>query len=117
MIHNAGHRTRPQAEYGGWFQYVTRCYWCVQHSPSVTPGLIVIALWQSHYQVCHANQRSRPQAEYDGLTPLFLFFHLGMCLCHIYAIGPKLIQTNTEPLEGVYTLTPQAEYVNMRAPT
>ena len=50
--------------------------------------------------------------------PLFFsFFHLGMCLCHINAIDPKLIQTNTEPLEGVYILMPQAEYVNMRAPT
>ena len=40
-----------------------------------------------------------------------------MCHRHINAIGRKLIQTNTEPLEGVYILMPQAEYVNMRAPT
>ena len=116
-ISNANRRTRPQAEYDGWFQYVARCYWYVQRSPSVTPRLIVIALWQSHHQVCHANRRSRPQAEYDGLAFLFIFFYLGKCRCHISAIGRKLIQTNTEPLEGVYKLAPQAEYVNMRTPT
>ena len=116
-ISNANRRTRPQAEYDGWFQCLARCYWYVERSSFEILELIVFALWQNHHQVCHANRRSRPQAEYGGLAFLFIFFYLGKCRCHINAIGRELIQTNTEPLEGVYILAPQAEYVNMRTPT